>query len=134
MLLVTIDYNFKHVATYTCPVIPLNNLYLIVKTKMKLLNISLSLRRQFRVTNVSPVLMDTHSVNTYCTVKQTRSYLVVTKPWEFSCLIYVICVFFAHSGVQHILCCVFLRLVYTMLPVSLDCPFLIALRYSLTFT
>jgi hypothetical protein len=37
---------------------------------------------------------------------------------------------FAHSNVQHILCCVFicfafLRLVYPMLPVSLDCPFLI---------
>ena len=31
-----------------------------------------------------------------------------------------------HSGVQYILCCVFLRLVYLMLPVSLDCPFLIA--------
>ena len=30
---------------------------------------------------------------------------------------------FVYSGVQHILCCVFLRLV---LPVSLDCPFLIA--------
>ena len=27
---------------------------------------------------------------------------------------------FAHSGVQHILCCVFLRLLYPMLPVSLD--------------
>jgi hypothetical protein len=26
----------------------------------------------------------------------------------------------------HILCCVFLRLVYPMLPVSLDCPFFIA--------
>ena len=37
---------------------------------------------------------------------------------------------FAHSGVQHILCCVFcvvfLRLVFLMLPVSLDCPFLIS--------
>jgi hypothetical protein len=41
---------------------------------------------------------------------------------------------FAHSGVLHILCCVFgffllclwfLPLVYPMLPVSLDCPFLI---------
>ena len=32
---------------------------------------------------------------------------------------------FTYSGVQHILCCVFLRLVYTMLPVSLECPFLI---------
>jgi len=36
----------------------------------------------------------------------------------------------AHSGVQHILCCVFVFLfcffVYPMLPVSLDCPFCIA--------
>ena len=36
---------------------------------------------------------------------------------------------FVHSGVQHILCCalwfVCHRLVYPMLPVSLDCPFLI---------
>jgi hypothetical protein len=34
---------------------------------------------------------------------------------------------FAHSDVQHILYCVFLRLVYPRLPVSLDCPFFIAL-------
>jgi hypothetical protein len=39
---------------------------------------------------------------------------------------------FGHGGVQHILCCIFtlffffLRLVYLMLSVSLDCPFLIA--------
>ena len=37
---------------------------------------------------------------------------------------------FAHSDVQHILCCVFdlffLRLVYPMLPVSQDCQFLVA--------
>jgi hypothetical protein len=33
----------------------------------------------------------------------------------------------AYSGVQHIvLCCVYLGLVYPMLPVSLDFPFLIA--------
>ena len=31
-----------------------------------------------------------------------------------------------YSGVQHILCCVFLCIVYPMLLVSLDCPFLIA--------
>jgi len=35
-----------------------------------------------------------------------------------------------HSGIRHILCCVFalffFRLVYPMLPVSLDCPFWIA--------
>ena len=55
---------------------------------------------------------------------------------------------FVYSGVQHILCCVFvfLRLVYPMLPVSLDCPlfdwpfdilwivhFWLTLRHSLTF-
>ena len=35
---------------------------------------------------------------------------------------------FAYSDVQHILCCfVFLRVVYPVLPVSLDCPFFIAL-------
>jgi len=33
---------------------------------------------------------------------------------------------FAHSGVQHILCCVFLRIVYPMFTVSMDCSFLIA--------
>jgi len=32
----------------------------------------------------------------------------------------------AYNGVQHIiLCCVFLRIVHIVLPVSLDCPFLI---------
>jgi len=36
--------------------------------------------------------------------------------------------FVCHSGVQHTLCCVFvfLGLVYPMLPVSLESPFLIA--------
>ena len=34
--------------------------------------------------------------------------------------------FFVHNGVQHILCCFFLRIVYPMLPVSLGCTFLIA--------
>ena len=33
---------------------------------------------------------------------------------------------FVYSGVQHILCNVFLRLGVPMLTVSLDCPFLIA--------
>ena len=44
------------------------------------------------------------------------------------CLIYVICVYLRNGGIQHILCCVFacLRLVYPMLSVSLDCPYLIA--------
>jgi hypothetical protein len=37
-----------------------------------------------------------------------------------------LCCLFEHSGVQHILCFVCLRLVYPMLAVSLDCPFLIA--------
>jgi hypothetical protein len=37
---------------------------------------------------------------------------------------------FVYSGVQHILCNVFLRLGVPMLTVSLDCPFL---WYSITF-
>jgi len=43
----------------------------------------------------------------------------------------------SYSGIQQILCCVFvlviLRLVHPMLPVSLRCPFLIVIWYSLTF-
>ena len=48
-------------------------------------------------------------------VRELMSYL------RYLCLL-------AYSGVQHILCCVFvcLRLGYTMLPVSLDCLYLIA--------
>jgi hypothetical protein len=43
---------------------------------------------------------------------------------------YLRCLFLlAHRCVQHILCCMFcfvcLRLVYNMLPVSQDCPFLV---------
>ena len=33
---------------------------------------------------------------------------------------------FVYVGVQHILCCAFLRPLYHMLAVSLDCPFFIA--------
>ena len=33
---------------------------------------------------------------------------------------------FAHSDFQHILCCVFVLFFFVLLPVSLDCPFLIA--------
>ena len=81
--------------------------------------------------------------------------------YESSCLIYIICVCFSHSGVQHILWgFFFVRLVYHMLPASLNCScltapsvfsivycvlcfkcchflwivqFLLPLRYSLTF-
>jgi len=37
-----------------------------------------------------------------------------------------------YSGVQQILCCVFVLFSF-VLPVSLDCPFVLHLRYSLTF-
>jgi len=30
---------------------------------------------------------------------------------------------FAHSGIQRILCCVFVLFVFVLLTVSLDCPF-----------
>ena len=36
----------------------------------------------------------------------------------------------AHSGVQHLLCCVFVFFVFVLLPVSLDFPFLIATSVS----
>jgi hypothetical protein len=52
----------------------------------------------------------------------------------FVFLVFVLC--FVYGGVQHILRCVFcfvcLRLVYPMLPVSLDCPFLISPSVSPT--
>jgi hypothetical protein len=32
---------------------------------------------------------------------------------------------FACDGIRNMLCCAFRRLVYRMLPVSLDCPFLL---------
>ena len=33
---------------------------------------------------------------------------------------------FAYNGVQHILCCVFILVFFVLLPVSLDCPVLVA--------
>jgi hypothetical protein len=42
---------------------------------------------------------------------------------------------FPYNGVHHVLCFCFvcLRLAYPMLPVSLNCPFVLPLWYSLTF-
>ena len=40
---------------------------------------------------------------------------------------------FAHSGVQHMLCCVFILFFFPLLTVSLDCSFLLPFRYSLSF-
>ena len=51
-------------------------------------------------------------------------YLQLFVGWLMSYLRYS-CMF-AHSGVQHILCCVFVLFFFVVLPVSLDCPFLIA--------
>jgi hypothetical protein len=72
-------------------------------------------------------------------------YKFSTQIWPFKCC-YTRCLphyIINHAQIKikssfpsHILLCfwfVFLRLVYPMLPVSLDCPFLIAVRYSLTF-
>ena len=44
--------------------------------------------------------------------------------YEGSCLIYVICVCLRPEHIVLCFCFVFLRLVYPMMPVSLDCPFL----------
>jgi hypothetical protein len=59
----------------------------------------------------------------------TNSYYLVMvsslKQMRYLMKLSFLCLF-VYSDVQHILCCVFLRLVYPVLPVSLDCPFLIA--------
>ena len=59
-----------------------------------------------------------------------RLYLQLLVGWLMSYLRYL-CLF-AQSGVQHILCCLFicLRLVCAMLPVSLNCPFIVPSGFS----
>ena len=51
--------------------------------------------------------------------------------WRMSYLLYF-CLF-VHSGVQHMLCCVWFVLLIFVLPVSPGCYFRLPLRYSLTF-
>ena len=53
-----------------------------------------------------------------------RLYLQLFVTGRMSCL-RCLCLF-AYSGVQHILCCVFALFFFVLLPVSQDCPFLIA--------
>jgi hypothetical protein len=74
------------------------------------------LRSEFRV-----VMSVTISAWKRCSVRLYLQLLVGGTH-----LLFTLFVFFVYSGVQHVLlCCVFLPLVYTMLPVSLDCPILI---------
>ena len=74
--------------------------------------------------------------NKYCVVVFCLR-LVHSGVQDILCCVF--CLRLVHSGVQHILCGVFglfifvLCLVYTMFPVSLDCPFLIAPSVSLKF-
>ena len=76
-------------------------------------------------TFIVPVVMSvTISAWKLCSV---RLYLQLLVEGLMSYLRYL-CLF-SYSGVQHILCCfcfIYLDLVYPMLPVSLDCPYLIA--------
>ena len=79
---------------------------------------------------------------TYCVVfllylySSCVLYMVVSKTY---CVVCVFCLRLVHGGIQHILWCVFVLFVfvlcqmYPMLPVSLDCPFLIIPSVSLTF-
>ena len=46
--------------------------------------------------------------------------------YESSCLVYVVCVLWCQTHIVLCFCFVFLRFVYPVLPVSLDCPYLIA--------
>ena len=77
------------------------------------LSYCVSLRSEFHV--VMSVMI---SALKRCSV---RLYLQLCVGGFMSYLRYL-CLF-VYSGVQHLLCCVCLRLVYPMLPVSLDCPF-----------
>ena len=64
---------------------------------------------------------------------------VFTPSWLYEglCLIYIICVCFAHSGIKHILCCAFV--VFFFVLCTLCCQFhwivhcWLSLPYSLTF-
>ena len=79
---------------------------------------------------------------TYCVVfllylySSCVLYMVVSNTY---CVVCVFCLRLVHGGIQHILWCVFVLFVfvlcqmYPMLPVSLDCPFLIIPSVSLTF-
>jgi hypothetical protein len=74
-----------------------------------------SLRSEFRVV-ITISAHKLHSVGLYLLfVGGTMCYL------RYLCL-------FVHSGVQHILCCVFALVLFVLclLHVALDCPFLIA--------
>ena len=63
--------------------------------------------------------------------EQYPQLLQYNKSLIFNVHMRVYVCFFADIGVQHILCCAFLRLGYPMLPVTLDSPFLIV---SLVFS
>ena len=73
--------------------------------------------------------------NIYCVVFLFSLFSsCVTYYANFSGLSIFYCTFgIVYSGVQHILCCVILCLVYSLLPVFLECPFCLHLPFSLTF-
>ena len=75
----------------------------------------ISLRSEFRV-----VMFVTISAYKLCSV---RLYLQLFVGGLMSYLCYLCLP--TYNGVQHIFCFAFLRIVYPMLPVSLDCPFFI---------
>jgi hypothetical protein len=59
---------------------------------------------------------------------------VVCRRAHFLFTLFVfVCIQWCPTHILLYFCFVFLCLVYPMLPVSLDCPFLFLLRYSLTF-
>ena len=102
-----------HGITYTCYTAYICPLFPVCKMNNKMIRKSIELW-QFDLSN--------HKSDVWFVF--TSSYL-----WERSCLIYDICVYL-HIVVSNTYCIAFcfvcLRLVYLMLSVSLDCPFLIA--------
>jgi hypothetical protein len=75
-----------------------------------------------------PVVM---SVTIYAWQRcSVRLYLQLFVRGLMSYLLYLY--LFGNSDVKHILCCVFALFFFVLLAVSLDCPFWISHRYSLT--
>ena len=94
------------------------NGHLIYKKRVKEINILLlKVLKRLSPLNITKLYKyHIFKLNWYC----LRSYL------RYLCLL-------EYSVVQNVLCCVLVLLAYYMLPVSLDCPFVLPLRYSLTF-
>ena len=85
---------------------------------IKTINRTLSIVYTYRTVSTSATRMVSWFSN--------KTVIASSCLWEGACLIYVVCVQRCPTHIVLCVCLVCLRLVYPILPVSLDCPFLIA--------